>query len=199
MGRRRAAVVLMALALVATACSGDDKKASPGKTEEEAKPLVGPQTYTVNIDAPSPEGQNVQTSLFFPVSIEVRPGDTVVFENRSTQAPHTVTFGSKEALSPEAPFPATKAGLVNPLVFGPCYTAAAPPAGAEACPEPPAASPPPYAGSTTFWNSGALVPTVAPPGPARSVSLTVAPETPLRSYNYVCLLHPKMGGTLNFV
>lgn len=141
MGRRRAAIVLLALALVATACGGDDskdKKASEGAT---AQGPTGPQSYTVEVDAPSPEGGNLQFSAFFPAKLVVRPGDTVIFDNRSTQAPHTVTFGAK-AFAPEAPFPATKAGLANPVVFGPCYTDALPPPVSEACPAPPPATPP---------------------------------------------------------
>jgi plastocyanin len=184
MGPRRAAVALSALALVATACSD-----SPGGPK-------GPQSYTIDVDAPSPEGTNVELSTYFPLKLLVRPGDTVVFENRSSQAPHTVSFGVS-TFAPEA-FPVTKAGLVNPVVFGPCYTETLPPAGAEACPSPPPPSPPPFAGAG-FWNSGILVPTVVPPGPPRNITLTVAPGTEPGNYRYVCLLHRNMAGALEVV
>jgi len=187
---------LVGLALIGTACTGAGKQTSTGEIDEDAIP-VGAQTYTVDVDVPSPEGQKLQASVFLPVSLSVMPGDTVVFENRSTEAPHTVTFLPKDAPPPE-PYPlVTKTGTANPLLFAPCYTATAPAAGAEACPEAPAAVPPVYAG-TGFWSSGALAPTTAAGAP-HSVSLTVAPNIEPGSYNYTCALHPKMSGVLDVV
>ncbi len=94
--------LVLALALVAGAgagaCSGDTESQTV-----EAGP-IGRQTYTVAVDAPSPEGKNVQLSAYFPASVRARPGDTIVFENRSSQAPHTVTFGVKPDRSNSPPF-----------------------------------------------------------------------------------------------
>jgi plastocyanin len=192
MARSRAAIVLFALALVATACGGDDSKEKKASEAATAKGPTGPQSYAVDVDAPSPEGGNLQFSAFYPAKLVVRPGDTVTFDNRSTQAPHTVTFGVK-AFAPEAPFPATKAGLANPVVFGPCYTDALPPPGSEACPAPPPATPPSFRGAG-LWNSGALLPAGGPPGAPTKITVAVA-ATP-GSYNYGCLLHRFMTGTL---
>jgi plastocyanin len=190
MATRQAASVLLALALMAGGCGSDseDKQASEGT----AKGPSGPQSYTVLVDAPSAQGANIQLSGFFPGKLVVRPGDTVTFDNRSTQAPHTITFGVK-AFAPEAPFPATKAGLANPALFGPCYTDSLPPPGSEACPSPPPAVPPAFQGRG-LWNSGALLPAGGPPNLPTKVAMPVAagPGT----YTYACLLHKFMTGEL---
>lgn len=198
MGRRRAAIFLVAL-LVGGACSGDDKKTSSGTVEGgNPESPIGPQTYTIGIDAPSPAGLNLQAQVFLPVRVEVRPGDTVLFENLSTQSPHTVTFTPETAASADEPAPVTTAGLPNPLAFNPCYSVTMPPAGTEACPEPAPATPPPFNGSS-FWNSGMIAPSNAAGGRPNRVSFTVAPETPVGPYSYSCLLHPSMTGVLEVV
>jgi plastocyanin len=165
--------------------------------EDEAAAPVGPQKYTIDIDVPSPEGKGVQSATFLPINVQVRPGDTIVFENRSTEAPHTVTFGTKDALTPDAPKPVTKAGQANPLIFMPCYSAAVPAPDAEACPETAPATPPAYAG-TGYWNSGLMAPASAPAG-AHSVTMTLAPEIAPGTYAYSCMLHPNMSGLIDVV
>jgi plastocyanin len=185
--RARVWPLVPALALLAGACSGDDT----GSQTVEAGP-VGRQTYTVAMDAPSPEGRNIQLSAYFPASIRARPGDTIVFENRSNQAPHTVTFGVKTDRSNSPPF-LTKAGQFNPAVFGRCYTESDPTPALEACPRNQPAQSPAFTGKG-YWNSGALAPTVAPAG--HDTKLSLDPSIAPGSYPYVCVLHGFMAGTL---
>jgi plastocyanin len=142
------------------------------------------------MDAPSPAGQNVEVGAFYPLKVNVRPGDTLVLENLSSQAPHTVTFGVP-AFDDATPSLITKAGLENPVVFGPCYTAELPAPEAETCPTESPSEPPAYAG-TGFWNSGV----VAPGG---KVALKIAEGTPVDTYIYSCLLHRNMAGQFEVV
>jgi hypothetical protein len=86
----------------------------------------------------------------------------------------------------------TKAAAFNPAVFGPCVTAADPTPDLEACPEPPAAQLPAYAGKG-YWNSGVLAPAAAPAG-AKQVSVKFDESVAPGSYNYACILHALMGG-----
>lgn len=187
-------MALAALALVVGACSGNGAVTSGGVVEEdedEAAP-VGPQTYAVNVDVPSPAEQNLQASIFLPVNLRVKPGDTIAFANRSDQVAHTVTFGPGDALSTARPSPVTAAGQPNPLVFKPCFAAALPPEDSVACPAPQPDAPAPFDG-TSFWHSGALAPATS--GAAGgTVAMTVAPDTPPGTYDYVCLLHADMTG-----
>ncbi len=193
---KRILCLIAAVALVAGAC-GDDEK--PGDSQSSGPPATetaaakGPLTYTVAVDGPSPEGKNIQLTAFFPAALKVHAGDTIVFDNRSTQAPHTITFGIKPDRS-NSPSPVTKAAGFNPAVFGPCVSAAEPTPDLEACPEPPAAQTAAYSGKG-YWNSGALVPTVAPEGP-KQVEVKLEESIPAGQYLYACVLHPFMGGVV---
>jgi plastocyanin len=178
--------------LLAGAC-GDDEEQAEGPADSSPK---GPLTYNVAVDAASPEGKNISLSAYFPGGLKVHAGDTVVFDNKSTQAPHTISFGINSDRS-NSPAPFTKKGAFNPAVFGPCTTSAEPTGALEACPEPPAAPLPPYSGKG-YWNSGALVPAVAPAG-VKQVSVKFDASTPPGSYNYACILHGPMGGSVTVV
>jgi len=184
--------LIAVLALLAGAC-GDDKKSAAEATTSGPK---GPLTYSVAIDGASPEGKNISLAAYFPGGLKVHAGDTVVFDNRSTQAPHTISFGINSDRS-NSPAPFTKSASFNPAVFGPCVTSAEPTPALEACPEPPAAQPPPYRGKG-YWNSGALAPAVAPAG-TKQVSVKFDESVPPGSYNYACILHGPMGGSITVV
>lgn len=192
--------LLGVVALLAGACGGDKESdggvanGSPQTTETAA--AKGPLTYAVTVDGASPEGKNIQLGAYFPGGLKVHPGDTVVFDNKSTQAPHTISFGINSDRS-NSPAPLTKTAEFNPAVFGPCVTTSEPSPDLEACPEPPAAQLPPYAG-VGYWNSGVLAPATAPAG-AKQVSVTFDESTPPGIYNYACILHALMGGTVTVV
>lgn len=190
MGKRVGIIGL--IALLAAGCGDDDTTEKSG----EAAVQKGPLTYMVQVDGPSPEGKNIQLGTYFPGGLKVHPGDTVTFDNKSTQAPHTISFGISSDRS-NSPAPLTKKAEFNPAVFGPCVTTSAPSGALEACPEPPAAQLPPYAG-VGYWNSGILVPAVAPAG-TKQVAVKFAESTPPGSYNYACILHALMGGSVTVV
>ncbi|MGH9042477.1 MAG: cupredoxin domain-containing protein [Acidimicrobiia bacterium] len=195
---KRTIGLLAVIALLAGACGGDDDRgdAAGSSSTTEAAAQEGPLTFTVLVDGPSPEGKNIQLSAYFPGILKVHAGDTVVFDNKSTHAPHTISFGINSDRS-NSPPPVTKAAAFNPAVFGPCVTSADPTAELDACPEAPAAELPPYTGKG-YWNSGILVPAVAPAG-AKQVSVKFDESTPPGSYNYACILHGLMGGSITVV
>jgi len=193
-------VALGVVPLLVGSCSSDsggkaaDKVASTATT---APAVTGPQTYTVVVDGPSTLGaENYVYGTFFPKTVSARPGDTLVFQNRSSNDIHTVTFGVKGDRS-ESPALVTKAGQPNPAVFGPCFTTQ--PAGPDVVSCPKSATPPEFTGQG-FWNSGQILFPAAPPeaGPKTAtvkIGAAVAPGT----YTITCLLHPFMQSTLNVV
>jgi plastocyanin len=184
--------------LLAGACGKDksDDAAKSGSQTTVTTAAKGPLTFKVAVDGATPEGKNIQLAAYFPGGLKVHPGDTVLFENKSSQAPHTVSFGINSDRS-NSPAPLTKAAAFNPAVFGPCVSPAAPSRDLVACPEPPAAQLPPYAG-TGYWNSGVLAPAAAPAG-TKQVAVKFAESTPTGTYNYACILHAFMGGSVTVV
>jgi plastocyanin len=185
MTMKRIVPVLALLALVAAACAGE-----PGP--------AAPQTYRVMVDGPSTAGANIQLSAFFPAALRVAAGDSVVFENRSSQAPHTVTFGISADRS-NAPALITTKGEFAPAAFGPCYTDVAPGPMLETCPSSPSVQPRAFRGAG-YWNSGLMPPPIgSTPAAATRTAVAIDPGTPAGSYRFVCLLHPFMTGTLEVV
>jgi plastocyanin len=171
-------VILTAFAL-ATAAGACGKEAA----------AKGTRTYTVSVDAPSPAGKNMQFASFFPSRLRVRPGDSIVFGNRSTQAPHTVSFGIKADRSDQPSDP--------DVVTAPCYVSSGPSATLPACPEKAGGAPREYAG-TGFWNSGFLVPSSAPSGP-KNVKMRLSRSIAAGTYLYVCIIHRPMIAAIEVV
>ena len=171
-------VALVAVLLVATGCS---------------RTPSGPQKYAVDVDAKSTAADKFQFSAYFPGSLAVSPGDSVKFRNRSTEAPHTVSFGIKADRSNQPPI-LTDAGE-NVAVFGPCVadesTAKLTTCDGERLPA--------FDGDG-FWNSGVLQPKPAPKRAGdKSVTLKIAKHIDPGEYGFVCILHPLMNGTLRVV
>ena len=228
--RRVAGSLACAVVLIAGGCSKTSapgtESTPPGEAATGTQAVTGAQTYTVAMDHPSPAGKQRQFSAFYPKSLRVRPGDTVVFDNQSTISIHTVSFGVKADRSNQ-PIPVAK-GQVNQAVFAPCYQSSEPAQSMTACQSsavgkvpgtdradklPGAASPdsttaappqaPEYAGQG-YWSSGAVVFAVPgmpspPPAEARRSTMKLADSVAPGSYHYVCLLHPFMEGTLEVV
>jgi len=187
---------ILCTALLAAAC----QTTKAGPAPQAAARVSGSQTYTVGVDEPSTAEEHFVFGAFFPETIKARPGDTIVFENRSSHDVHTVTFGVKPDRS-NAPPNATRAVQANPAVFRSCSTDAEPTPALEACPSAVghASQPPmPYAGKG-YWNSGALQFSAASaPGP-KAATVRLAPTIPSGTYPIVCLLHPFMNAQLEVV
>ena len=167
-------VGFVALVLIASACS---------------QGVSGAQTYRVGVDQASPEGKKFQFSAYYPGTVTVAPGDSVVFTNASTEAPHTISFGIAADRS-NSPPPVVPQGE-NPVVFEPCYTEDAPTNEMVECPS---QELPDYNGEG-FWNSGALVPSTAPEGP-KEVTVNLSDDIAEGTYTYVCILHGFMAGNI---
>ena len=190
-------VALAALMLVGSACSDDDSDKAAETTTTTAQAVTGPQNYTVVADGPSTLGaENFVLGTFFPKTLSVRPGDTVTFDNRSSNDVHTVSFGVKPDRS-DQPALIVKGGE-NPAVFGQCFLTTAVKPDLTSCPKPTAGTPE-FEGKG-FWNSGVLLPTPLPAeaGP-KTVAVKLAAALTPGPYTVFCLLHPFMESTMQVV
>src|SRR5438105_6922211 len=153
----RSLVILSVVLLAGVAC--DSEKPRPSTADTTASTAPGPEKFTVFVDGASTLGaENLVYAAYFPKTMSARAGDSVVFDNRSSNDIHTVTFGVKSDRS-DSPPTVLKNGQANPAVFGPCATTeAAKPA--LTCP-PPTPGAPEFTGKG-YWNSGAILPTPLP-------------------------------------
>jgi plastocyanin len=197
---RRIPPVLLATLMVTIACS------SGGKTPEavESPSVSGPQTYQVTMDGDSAAEDNFVFGTYFPGTIRVRPGDTLVVENRSSNDIHTVTLGIRTDRS-NSPKPETKTVQANPVVFGPCFTDSEPNPDWETCPgaatssgQAPAPAPP-FSGKG-YWNAGVVLPPLLAGDKApTAATVKLGDSIPAGSYALVCVLHPFMNGEVEVV
>src|SRR2546423_11032568 len=113
----RSLVILSVVALGGVACKSETPRqstADTATTAKEATGATGPQKYSVVVDGPSTLGsENLVYGTFFPKTLAVRPGDTVVFDNRSSNDIHTVTLGVKSDRS-DQPATVLRSGQANP-------------------------------------------------------------------------------------
>ena len=151
----------------------------------------GPQTYSVDVDVASRAGRKLQVSAFFPGHLVVRAGDTITFTNRSTEAPHTITFGVRTDRSNQPKL--LTANGENPAAFGRCAGKGVPKPTLTTC----ATTNLPAYGGRGYWNSGILQPASAPHGAGpKFVSVRIADGTVPGVYTFVCVLHPFMNGSI---
>jgi len=186
----RSLVILAAVVLLAGGCSDDGSDNAAETTTTASTAPTGPQQYTVVVDGPSTLGaENFVFGTYFPSNLNVRPGDTITYDNRSSNDIHTVTFGVKSDRSDQPPT-VLKSRQANPVVFGPCYTTE--PARPNITCPPPTAGAPEFTGKG-FWNSGVIMPTPLPPeaGP-KTTTVKLADEVAPGKYTVTCLLHPHM-------
>jgi plastocyanin len=191
--------ILSAVLLIAmgAGCGDDDSEKESASTTTAPAAPTGPQNYTVVVDGPSVLGaENLVYGAYFPKRLAVRPGDTVLFDNKSSNDIHTVSFGVKSDRSDQPP-DVLKNGQANPAVFAPCFTTQ--PARPDMTCPPPTAGAPEFTGQG-FWNSGVILPTALPAeaGP-KTATVKLAAEIPTGNYILTCLLHPFMEATINVV
>jgi plastocyanin len=188
--------VAILLAMSGVACSEEKSPSASAATSTTAAAApAGPQAYTVVVDGPSTLGsENYVFGTYFPGTLEVRPGDTVTFDNRSSNDIHTVTFGVAPDRSNQPPTILAN-GQANPRVFGPCYSQTPPQRDVVSCSE--SAGGPPEFNGKGFWNSGVIMPTSLPPaaGP-KTTTVKLAADIPRGPYPVTCVLHPNMSGQL---
>jgi plastocyanin len=183
--RKGLVIITVALALVGAACGKDSKTKS-------ASGPAGPQTYAIDMDVDGPP--QFQVAAYFPAAAIVRPGDTIVFENKAKGHGHTVTFGIK-ADSSNRPAAVTATGEESALPFSPCFTDQEATAALTSCPSPPnPAAPPAYAGKG-YWSSGVLSRAGGPAFPSK-ITMKLADTIAPGDYRYQCMLHPFHVGTI---
>jgi plastocyanin len=121
---------------------------------------------------------DVEYLRFLPEDLSIGVGDTVTWNARAGEAPHTVSFLSG-AEAPEFVLPEPQAAGSPNLVFNPEVLA---PSGGDT-----------YSGSG-FFNSGLLLGRDGPPDGPMSYALKF--DTP-GTFDYICLVHgPIMVGTI---
>jgi plastocyanin len=163
----------------------------------------GAQTFTVDVDGHNGSANEAFIG-YFPNTVTVHPGDTVVFDNKGNGEPHTATLGTLvdpavsgfEKLTPaqqqgEPPKALLALDAKIPQLFpqgpgdafqsaaNPCVQATGNP-GKAACPK--QDPQPDFDGTQSFYNSGWL------DSKAKftvQLSKTTAPGT----YHFICLLH----------
>jgi plastocyanin len=201
--RRKALILLVGVAFIASACGKDNKKSS-SKSSKAATEAAA--TRTVNVDGQT-DKFNSAFLAYFPNEVQVRPGDTVDFKEIWTGEPHSVTMGTlveaglsaAKAAPPNGPPPPGFASLpvmlpegpgdANQTAAQPCFLdSEKPPADAtKACPKVPQ---PAFNGRQSYYNSGFL-----PEGKTFSVKL--ADDVSPGAYHYYCNLHgADMSGTI---
>ena len=199
MRRMRSVVILAVVVLTGVACKSETPRPSTAATATTAKAaaVAGPQSYTVVVDGPSTlHAENLVYGTYFPKAISVRPADTVVFDNRSSNDIHTISLGVKSDRS-DAPPVVLKNGQQNPAVFAPCFTTG--PARPDMTCPPPVPGTPEFTGKG-FWSSGAILFASAPPAAgSKTATLKIGAGVAPGPYTVTCLLHPFMEATLTVV
>ena len=166
----------------------------------------GAQTFTVDVD-----GHNGQANeafiAYFPNTVTVHPGDTVVFDNKGNGEPHTATLGTltdaacqrlRQADTGAAAIPARAAEGAQALdakvpqllpqgpgdavqaSANPCELASGPPPAKTACPK--QDPQPDFDGTQSFYNSGWL-------DSKAKFTVKLSASTAPGTYHFMCLLH----------
>ena len=199
---RRLLCVLAVVSLVAAGCGDDDDDTAAGTTQTSTEEDGG--TVTVNVDADVDDPQSFYLG-YFPGTVKVHPGDTVVYKSSFTGEPHTITFGTlitpaieavenatpdqlasdepppefepllKYSMLPEGP------GDANQVSANPCFvvTGALPDDTTQPCPS---QEPAPFTGKEVFYNSGFLP-------DQEEFELTLADDIAPGIYKGFCMLH----------
>ena len=161
------------------------------------------QTFTVNVDGHNPK-VNEAFIAYYPSTVRVHPGDTVVFHEAGNGEPHTVTFGTpintllnafdkltpkQQQGAPPKSFIRLDAKVPQLLPQGPgdaiqassnpCFLASGTPPKEGACAK---TSQPDFTGKESFYNSGWL-------DSNAKFTLRLSSGTAPGTYRFMCLLH----------
>jgi plastocyanin len=177
---------------------------------------TGAQTFRVNVDQTSPKA-NVDFLAYFPHTITVHPGDSVVFDWAGNGEPHTVTLGSladsavaafnrlspaqQHANTPPPGFAALDAQVPNLFpqgpgdatqsVSNPCFQRVGP-VGTAVCPNSQHEQPA-FDGQFAYYNSGWL-------DSGQKWTMHLSSGTSPGTYRFMCALHREgMQGKINVV
>jgi len=189
---RRVLYVLVAAAALALVAGCGGKKSA--------------QTFTVDVDGHNGNA-NEAFIAYFPNTVTVHPGDTVVFDNKGNGEPHTATLGTlvdpvvsafdkftpaqlQSQQGPPKAFQALDAKVPQLLPQGPgdavqasanpCVIASGAPPQKTACP---AQNPQPdFDGTQSFYNSGWL-------DSKAKFTVKLSKSTAPGTYHFMCLLH----------
>jgi plastocyanin len=200
-----AAVVILGIAIITdddgeSAAGGAQEgvTAEPAGDAEEGQEFApdGVQTFTTYSGWADEDRPFFQYLAYYPDTIQIHAGDTVTFQNRQG---HTVTFGAGLPGSPTRPRFARLGEPPPPIASLPCVTEREITTETAECPDPPlfdaplesGESLPEFAGSG-FYNTGILPDAV-------DATITFSASTPAGQYQYVCLIHPEMAGTIDVV
>jgi plastocyanin len=198
--------VLAALLVLATGCSpAEDTTAggaaspaapeasAPAASEPAASPPAGGETFAI-IAGSAGEGEEDDLGVFdfYPSDVQVRPGDTLRFDNGSgaIPVPHTVTLGAGADVGTAMPPPLAEGVGQVPAAWGECVSDEPLTPEDTSCPEGDAAFPPegdtvdlpPFA-TQAFYNSGIF-------DPGQSVVVPIADDATPGTRTFVCYLHP---------
>jgi len=161
------------------------------------------QTFTVDVDGKNPK-VNEAFIAYYPSTVRVHPGDTVVFHEVGNGEPHTVTLGSltntvvaafdkltpkqqqeqppKALLRLDAKVPQLlPQGPGDAVQSGanPCFVQSGEPPAKSACPK---VAQPGFTGKESFYNSGWL-------GSNAKFSVHLSSGIAPGTYRFMCLLH----------
>jgi plastocyanin len=210
--RLRNLVPMVLMVLVAAGSGGLGMGCSSPEPAANAPPRpapapVGPQTFSVSVDATSSSIPLV-ADQYFPNELQVHPGDSIKFNEVWSGEPHTVSFGSlvdqaatSTALAGPSASPSPVPGLPAffprpgrgsdpiPAASQPCFLDTGVPPATAACPR---VDQPALSGGQAFYSSGWLPPT-------STFTVALSPTINPGTYTFRCLVHPNMTGKIHVV
>lgn len=201
----RIAAIFAVLLLFAAGCSGADDSTSadaaaptpdaPEATQQETTEAAAAATETFTIvSGAAGEGDEDDLGVFdfYPSEVQVRPGDTLRFDNGSgaVPVPHTVTLGAGADIGVNLPPPVAEGVGQVPSVWGMCVSDEPLTPEDTSCPDGDAPFPAdddtlemdPFA-EQGFYNSGIF-------DPGQTVVMPIAEDTAPGTHTFVCYLHP---------
>ena len=199
----RTITALAVLPLLAAGCGAAEESAPA----DAASAPVAPETAQATQDSDAAQEQsftvvsgaadeevdpNLGVFDFYPSDVQVRPGDTLRFENGSgtVPVPHTVTLGTAADIGAKIPPPVAEGVGQVPAVWGMCVSDEPLAPDVTGCPGGDSTFPPqtdivemPAFAAQGFYNSGVF-------DPGQTVVVPIADDAAPGTISFVCYLHP---------